>query len=103
MKVIKITTTEGQYGIPLEMVAEDRANYYIVEVEKNSKESNEFRREVAWVMDDDYEGIDWVINNSDWDDWKSKAILLNKNKKTSDDDFWFSSDNFDIIDININW
>jgi hypothetical protein len=101
MKVIKFTTTEGQYGIPLELVAEDRANYYIVEVEKNIKDSNEFRQEVAWVMDDDYEGIDWLINNSDWDDWKSKAILLNQKKKTSDDDFWYSSDNFEII--NINW
>lgn len=104
MKAIIFKTPEGKFAIPLRLVAEDRANYYVCEVEGQSKDSTDWKDEVEWVMDDDFEGIDWLINNNDWDEWKSKSIRLDEKSKTKDEDFWNSSDNFDIATINtINW
>ena len=43
--------------------------------------------------------IDWLINNTDWDDWENIAVKINDKVKVTDDDFWCSSDDFTIIDI----
>lgn len=48
-------------------------------------------------MDDYFEGIDWIINNTDWDDWKDKTFT-NDVKDFNEDD-WFDSDNFKIIEV----
>ena len=48
-------------------------------------------------MDDDYEGIDWLINNSDWEDWKDVVLKINDKVNVTDDDFWTSSDGFEIV------
>lgn len=42
MKVIKCNTPNGQFQIPLKLVAENRADYYAVEVDGNEKGSQEW-------------------------------------------------------------
>lgn len=98
MKVIKCNTPNGQFQIPLKLVAENRADYYAVEVDGNEKGSQEWQEEVDWVMKDDFEGIDWLINNSNWEDWQDSATKLNDKVKVTDDDFWCSSDDFEIVE-----
>ena len=73
MKVIVIDTPKGQYTLPLIKV------------------------EIDFIMDDDYEGIDWLINNSDWEDWKDVVLKINDKVNVTDDDFWTSSDGFEIV------
>jgi len=97
MKVIKCNTPKGQFQIPLQKVAENRADYYAVEKDGHSKDSDEYKEEVAYVMEDDFEGIDWLINNTNWDEWEGSATKLNDNVKVTDDDFWCSSDDFEIV------
>lgn len=96
MKYIVVNTNEGTYKIPLIDVAKDRADYYACKLDGYEIYSREWHEEVDWVMEDDYEGIDWLINNNDWDDWESLAVKVN-DYCVDDDDFWFSSDNFEII------
>ena len=96
MKVIKFDTPKGQYKLPLRKVAENRADYYIVEKSGQSKDSQEYKDEVDWVMNDDFEGIDWLINNSDFDDWSDFVIKINDNINVTEDDFWCDSDHFEI-------
>jgi len=98
MKVIKCNTPNGQFQIPLKLVAENRADYYAVEVDGNEKGSQEWQEEVDWVMKDDFEGIDWLINNTNWEDWQDSATKLNNKVKVTDDDFWCSSDDFEIVE-----
>jgi hypothetical protein len=98
MKVIKCNTPNGQFQIPLKLVAENRADYYAVEVDGNKKGSQEWQDEVDWVMKDDFEGIDWLINNTNWEDWQDLATKLNDKVKVTDDDFWCSSDGFEIVE-----
>jgi hypothetical protein len=99
MKVIRVKTPKGVYGIPLKLIAEDRANYYAIEVDRNEHGSEEWKQEVDFIMEDDFEGIDWLINNFDWEDWEESAIKLSDKIGVSEDDFWTSSEDFDIIEI----
>jgi hypothetical protein len=101
MKVILCNTPKGQYAIPLKLIAEDRANYYSVVVDGNEVGLDEFNEEVNFVMEDNFEGIDWLINNFNWEDWESTATKINDKVKVTDDDFWTSSEDFEIVDINL--
>ena len=98
MKVILCNTPKGQYHIPLKPVAEHRADYYICEKSGLEKTSTEYQEDVDWIMEDDFEGIDWLLNNTDWEDWENIAIKINNKVKVTDDDFWTSSDDFEIVD-----
>jgi hypothetical protein len=95
MKVITINTPQGQYELPLIKVAEDRAEYY-GDKDGFDMDSMEWKDEIDWVMKDNYEGIDWLINNSDWEDWEHALVKVNDTVKTADEDFWFDSENFEI-------
>jgi hypothetical protein len=101
MKVILCNTPKGQYAIPLKPIAEDRAHYYSVVVDGNEVGSDEFNEEVNFIMEDDFEGIDWLINNFDWEDWESVVTKINDKVEVTDDDFWTSSEDFEIVDINL--
>lgn len=98
MKAIKCNTPKGRYLIPLKAVAENRADYY-VEVDGYEKDSQEYQEEVDYVMNDSYEGINWLLNNSDWKDWEEIAFKVDDKIKVDEDEFWCSSDDFEIIDI----
>lgn len=99
MKVIKINTPDGQYTLPLKKVAEHRADYYVVERRGHSKESDNYKEEVEWVMNDDFEGIDWLINNTNYEDWEDDTTKINSDVKVLLEDFWCSSEDFEIVDI----
>lgn len=97
MKIILCNTPQGQYGLPLELIAKDRANYYAIEIEELDADSDEWKKEFDWIMKDDYEGIDWLLNNYEWEDWENEAFKINNTVKVTEDDFWTSSDDFEII------
>ncbi len=98
MKVIVINTTKGQFHLPLQKVAENRADYYACEVDGHEKNSTEWQEEVDWVMKDDFEAIDWLMNNTNWDDWEDSATKVNDKVNVTDDNFWCCSDDFEIIE-----
>ena len=95
-----LDTPNGQYAIPLRQVAENRADYYVIviEVDGNDKDSKEYEEEVEYAMKDDFEAIDWILNNSNWEDWKDVSVKLNDKFNVTDDDFWTSSDDFEIVE-----
>lgn len=98
MKVITINTPDGQYQLPLIKVAEDRAEFY---ADKDGFEvgSMEWDEEIEFVMNDNYEGLDWLLNNSDFEDWEHALTKVSDEVKTLDEDFWFESDNFEIEEV----
>ncbi len=62
-KYLRIETDRAIYKLPLSVVAENRAKYY------EGKEAGSYDEEYKLTMDDDYEGIDWLQNNMDYDDF----------------------------------
>ncbi|WP_375560216.1 hypothetical protein ACE193_21300 [Bernardetia sp. OM2101] len=95
MKVIIINTPTGQYSLPLDLVAKHRADYYVGEA---NRESKKYADEVAYAMKDSYEGIDWILNNSDWSDWENNVTQINNEVKLTED-FWTCSDDFSIVKV----
>ena len=100
MKYIKIKTNHYKwYLIPLLFVANNRANYYSIE-DKLSNE--EFNDEVNFVMEDTFEGIDWLLNNMDFSDVRSVAIDYHDDDdelpKIENWDFDSGSDGVEIIE-----
>ena len=92
MKVIKMNTPDGQYTLPLIKVAKNRANAYA------NTMTDEWNSEVYFVMNDDFEGIDWLINNTNYEDWEDETNKLNNEVNVTMEDFWCSSDDFEIIE-----
>ena len=96
MKKILIKTPRGEYHLDLEFVAENRANYY-AEVDNVKIGGSEWKTEVSYVMNSDYEGIDWLNNNMDWEDVEHVAKKINDDVHITDDDFWGDSDGFEMV------
>jgi len=70
MKKIRITQNGHVWEAPLEVIADHRAKYYA----ENDKDTT-YQQEFDYVMNDDYEGLDWYQNNMDFKDIKSKAAF----------------------------
>lgn len=94
-RVVEFSTPWGTYQLPIEIVLEDRTNYY-AGIDGFSKESQEYKDEWQWVYDDDFEAIDWLLNNMDWKDVKDHAIKVDTRINVTEKDFWTSSDDFSI-------
>lgn len=96
MKKILAKTPNGDHYIDLRFVAENRADYYAT-IDNVERGSEEWQSEVDYVMEDDYEGIDWLLNNMDWEDVEHVSEKLNDTVGVTDDDFWCDSDHFEIL------
>lgn len=86
-------TNKGKYRIPLIVVATNRTEYY-ADKDDFEKDSSEWKEEMEYIMNDMFEGIDWLINNMDLDDIKP---FMEKIEDEEENDEWFyNSENFEI-------
>ena len=91
MKYIVMKTNRGTYRVPLKLIAINRTKYYSEEkgFEKNS---NEWKENINFIMDDDFEGVDWLTNNMNLSDIKP---FMEKVEDVEDDEWFYNSDNFE--------
>lgn len=90
MKNITINAPDGQYYLPVDVVAHDRAIYY-------SQGSDEvYDEEFEFTVNSKYETIDWLLNNMDWEDVSDQAVKFSEKVLVLEDDFWTNSDDFEI-------
>lgn len=76
-KLYTVTMSNGDtYGIPAELIAENRANYYQMRGDSDYRDDMEIM--MHWFDTQDYDFADWAKNNMDWDDVKDKAILISQ-------------------------
>lgn len=96
-KVIEVNKRNGVWQVPLKEVAEHRAEYYstVDGFERGSKRWNE---EVDFILEDDFEGIDWMVNNSNWSDWEEVAVKVSDYVWTLEE-FGCSSEDLRIIEV----
>ena len=80
-KVIEIRKAGFVWNIDLDVVAKNRAEHY-----KDESETS-YDEEYKYTMEDDYEGIDWYLNNMDWDmiPVENKRLVKSPNVKEPDD------------------
>lgn len=101
LKVVVFDTPSGQYIVPLYQIAKRRATYYLEEVPDVNTEED-FEDEIDFIMNDDYEGIDWLFNNMNWEDIENISSKINDKVNVTDDDFWSSTDQA-FIDCDPKW
>ena len=71
MKYVKLEFATENWLIPLEFIAKHRADYY---KQKDGDEAD-YQGEIDFVMNDTYEGIDWIKNNMDYKDFENEIIV----------------------------
>lgn len=91
MKIIEFEYETEIWEFPLHIIAENRANYY------KEKDGSDYKEEFDFVMEDDYEGIDWVTNNMNLEDF-DKFVKKTKTEKTVD---WINPISSRIKDVNV--
>lgn len=70
-KVIEISDSGYVWHVPMEAIAKKRAEYYA----KRDPDTT-FEAEFEFVMEDDFEGLDWFQNNMDFEDIAADARLV---------------------------
>ena len=96
-KVIEILKGGFVWHIDLEYVADNRAKYYA----EKDKETT-YQDEYDFVMEDDYQGIDWYQNNMDFEDVPFDRRRLVSSPKTPDspnDIHWADDEELDIKEV----
>lgn len=79
MKMIEISDKGHVWHVPLRRIAEHRANFY-----KNDPDTTR-QKEIDFVMGDDFEGLDWLANNMNFEDYEDVAILVKSPAKIKPD------------------
>ena len=93
-RVMQITAPDGQYQIPLKIIAEKRADRYY------KRKSRYWDSTVNFTMTLNlWTGIDWIMNNSNWSDWKVIALKVSDEKCNDVNNFWKSGKTFSIYDV----
>jgi len=78
-KQIQITMPDGSiWGVPAELVAEDRAEYYADKDASDKPDNFEKikQQEYEYTLGDNSELLDWAANNMNWNDVAHAAILI---------------------------
>jgi hypothetical protein len=96
MKYITLKLQSGDiYGLPLKLVAKARAEYYV-----SRDKDTTLQEEMDFVMEDDYEGIDWFFNNQNPEDFRAEFVLLKAAPQTCLMDQIRKSESNGIIEVN---
>lgn len=93
-KYIKLTFENGMvYGVPLDFIAANRARNYADDPDSN------YDDEVNYVMNDPYEGADWLQNNMNWEDIKDVAFRIEVEEPELDFNELFRNAETKIIEV----
>lgn len=82
-RYIRIDTPEGRYVVPVQFVAEARAER-LVSARTIRGRQEEFRNLVWELLDDDEEAVTWMVDNLTWNQVKPYASLVDKDPRMVD-------------------
>lgn len=69
-KVIEIEDNGHVWHVPLQFIAEHRADHYADDPDTTREE------EIEFVMSNSFEGIDWIQNNMNFSDYASACVKV---------------------------
>jgi hypothetical protein len=88
-KYLLVTMPDNSiWSIPTRLIAENRNDYYI---KVRGENAADVEAETEKLFADDYEVIDWAVNNMDWSDVADEAVLA-KRAKTDYQEGWLEGD-----------
>ena len=88
-KYLLVTMPDNSiWSIPTRLIAENHNDYYI---KVRGENAADVEAETEKLFADDYEVIDWAVNNMDWSDVADEAVLA-KRAKTDYQEGWLEGD-----------
>jgi hypothetical protein len=96
MKTLTFKTADVLYSIPLINIDRCRSNS-ICETNGYEKDSLEYKDAFKQHLNDVYDHIDWIINNTDFEYWKSVLFRFVDKSVTIDKEIWYNKENFSIV------
>ena len=88
-KYLLVTMPDNSiWSIPTRLIAENRNDYYL---KVRGENAADVEAETEKLFADDYEVIDWAVNNMDWSDVADEAVLA-KRAKTDYQEGWLEGD-----------
>lgn len=92
MKYFAADMPDGKrYGIPVEVIAKDCAQYYARYHGEDYQEN--FDTMMNWFDTGNFEFADWAINSMNWDDVKDIAVVLSEDDEPCDyEEGWLNGD-----------
>ena len=84
-KFLRVEFYDAIFDIPLEIIAINRAKYYVQKdiengVVKKKDKKQAIDKEIEYALANNVECIDWASNNMDWQDVKPYAKTIYKEK-----------------------
>lgn len=79
------------WGVPVEMIARDRATHYASEFEGDVEKSL-VEDTIPFFESSDYEIQDWAVNNMNWSDFDGHQVKLSEAEAPDFQDGWMSGD-----------
>ncbi len=93
MKHFFITFSNNEtWKVPIDVIAENRADYYACKVDGYEQGSDGWDEEVQAGLNDCKELEDWMSNNMDWENIKAHAILEISEEEYNYDSGFFNAD-----------
>lgn len=91
-KYMTVKMLDGsKWGVPVEMIARDRAKHYASEfggdVERSLSEDT-----IPCFEADDYEIQDWAVNNMNWSDFNGHQVKLAEATPADFEEAWLSGE-----------
>ena len=88
-KYLLVTMPDNSiWSIPTRLIAENRNDYYI---KVRGENAADVEAETEKLFADDYEVIDWAVNNMNWSDVADEAVLA-KRAETDYQEGWLEGD-----------
>ena len=95
MKLPKYMTIEmpdgSKWGVPIEMIARNRAEHYASEFGGDVNRSLE-EDTIPLFAGDDYEIQDWAVGNMNWDDFNGHQVKLSDAAAPDFQEAWLNGD-----------
>lgn len=91
-KYMTVEMPDGsKWGVPVEMIARDRAKIYAHEFDGDIERS--LAEDTLPLFEaDDYEIQDWAVNNMNWSDFNGHQVKLSNPSPAYFEDAWLSCD-----------
>lgn len=97
-RYLSVTQADGsKWGVPVDMIARDRAAHYMSEFGDDIKRS--LAEDTLPLFEtDDYEIQDWAVNNMNWSDFDGHQIRLADAEPLDFQDAWMNGDK-EVVDV----
>lgn len=103
-KMIRVTMGDGsKWDVPMEVVSRSYATYWANRdhppaTSPRHKWDDAFARFFEYAMADEHSGLDWAVNNMDWNDVARHAVRVNPSRPEDYQEGWVNGEK-EVVEV----